>query len=177
MLGVGGGTAIHQLNRLLNPAQIVGIELDPVHIKVAKTYFGLTATNIKLIQADAFTWMKQSRRKFDVIVDDLFVDAPGDPVRPFNTNRLWLNKLQSSLTTRGVLIQNHLSPKSAKLSAKSADWFSTALLFTTPQYENAVLALYQQPVEVKPALAGMKTSIEQIDKRALGKLKYRVKRV
>lgn len=177
MLGVGGGTAIHQLNRLLDPAQIVGIERDPVHIKVAKTYFGLTAANIELVQADAFAWMKQSRRKFDVIVDDLFVDAPGDPVRPFKINQSWLNKLQSRLTTQGVLIQNHLSTKSAKLAAKTANGFSTALLFSTPQYENAVLALYQEPVDVNPALAGMKRSIEQIDKRALGKLKYRVKPV
>jgi spermidine synthase len=176
MLGVGGGTAIHQLNKLIEPKQIVGIEINPVHLQVAREYFGLNADNIQLVEADAFSWVDKNQRKFDVIVDDLFVDAPDDPVRPFEPNRSWLKKLGSRLTRQGLLIQNHLSMKSAKRVIGMAESFSTALLFTTPRYQNVIVALYRETVDVKSAVDQMKQIIREIDPKALDKLKFSVKR-
>ena len=36
VLGVGGGAVIRQLNHFLQPEQIVGVELNPVHLEVAR---------------------------------------------------------------------------------------------------------------------------------------------
>ena len=48
VLGVGGGAVINQFSRLLSPCNIVGVELDAVHIK-AVSYTHLTLPTILLV--------------------------------------------------------------------------------------------------------------------------------
>ena len=177
MLGVGGGSAIHQLNTLLHPKEIVGIEVNPIHIHVAQKHFGLNAKNINLHEADAFAWVNQCRRKFDVIIDDLFLDAPDDPVRPFEPGLKWVKKLESRLTTHGMLIQNHLSLDSARQVADLAAGFSTALLFSTPQYENVVLALYREPPTGKAYTRQIKTIVAATQLKSSGKLRFNIRKL
>jgi spermidine synthase len=178
MLGVGGGSAIHQLNKLLKPDVIVGIEFDPVHIQIAQTHFGLIDSNIKLIEADAFDWVKQNRRRFDIVVDDLFVDAPGDPVRPFALNDTWLNQLLKKLTDNGVLIQNHLLNSHAKQVAEELrQHFSSAILLTVPRYENVVLAMFKQPIDAKTKRKFIHAIVAELDKAAARKLKFAVRQI
>ena len=47
MLGVGGGASILQLHHLLQPDHITGLELDPVHLDIARRFFNvdITSTN------------------------------------------------------------------------------------------------------------------------------------
>lgn len=40
VLGVGGGAVIHQLQRYIKPEEIIGVELNPVHIMLAKNILG-----------------------------------------------------------------------------------------------------------------------------------------
>ena len=162
MLGVGGGSAIHQLNTLLQPESIVGIEFNPVHLKVAKKYFGLRYPNLQLIEADAFDWIKKHKRKFDVIVDDLFIHAEADPVRPFALDQHWLKQLDNHLTDKGILIQNHLDRRSAAAACKALkSRFQSALLFTTPQYENVVCGFFRCPVDRKLTSQQVKKHIRE----------------
>ena len=150
MLGVGGGTAIHQLQRLVSPSTLIGIEYDPVHIKVAKRFFKLSYPNLELIEADAFKWVHNTRKQFDIIVDDLFVDAPQDPERPFAINALWMGRLHKRLSRDGLLIQNHLSTNTALDVAKQyQNKYSSGLLFTTPHFANAILVLSKVKIDAK----------------------------
>ena len=41
VLGVGGGTVIHQLNHFIQPDEIVGVEMSKTHFSVGKRFFGL----------------------------------------------------------------------------------------------------------------------------------------
>lgn len=41
LLGVGGGAVIRQLERLVPGASITGVEIDPVHLDVARRFFGV----------------------------------------------------------------------------------------------------------------------------------------
>ena len=41
LLGVGGGAVIRQLERLVPGASVTGIEIDPVHLDVARRWFGV----------------------------------------------------------------------------------------------------------------------------------------
>jgi spermidine synthase len=150
MLGVGGGTAIHQLQKLTRPKAMIGVEYDPMHIKVAKRFFKLNYPNLELIEADAFDWIKHSKKQFDIVVDDLFVDAPNDPERPFAVNKIWMDRLHSRLSRRGLIVQNHLSTKAAMLVAKQHQTdYATGLLFRTPQFANAILVLSKLKIDAK----------------------------
>jgi len=178
MLGVGGGTAIHQFNRLLAPRKITGIELDPVHIHVARQYFKACAANVELVEADAIRWLGANRRRFDVIVDDLFVDATHDPVRPGPVDAGWLSRLATRTGTRGIVIQNHLSPALARTvvaehAGTLGKYFSTALVFTVPNYENGILALYRERIDKSRARRRAIEKIAGIDAPAARKLVFR----
>lgn len=99
VLGVGGGAVIHQLQRYIKPAEIIGVELNPVHIMVAKRYFGITNKHAQLIEADAIEWLENySGLPFDLIIEDLFGEEDGEPIRAVKANKVWLEKLNSHLS-------------------------------------------------------------------------------
>ncbi len=153
VLGVGGGAVIRQLNHFLSPQQIVGVELNPVHLEVAREYFEVEAANVELVEADARWWLKQYRGEpFDMIIDDLFTDTDGDPQRAVLADGPWMRGLLKHLSPEGVLVCNFGSPQELKESAwfqqpAIGKRFAAAFQLTTPLYENAIGAFLRRPSE------------------------------
>ena len=151
VLGVGGGAVIHQLLRYVQPDEIVGIELNPVHIMLAKKFFGVTAKMAKLVQADAIKWLENyNGPAFDMIIDDLFGEKDGEPVRAVKANPAWLETMIQHLGEEGVLVMNFISPKDLQNCAaisykKTAAQFKSAFQFTLTHYVNAVGAFLKVP--------------------------------
>jgi spermidine synthase len=180
ILGVGGGTAIHLFNQLLDHPPITGIEYDRVHLDIARQHFKCNTKNTSLVHADAYHWIKTNTQKFNVLLDDLFVDGPNDPVRPETVNRAWMKQLSSALSNDAVLIQNHLAPATAKkvaLDNWTRDHFKHALLFHHPMYANGILALYKTPVDIRQARFQIGSQIKERHPGALKRLKYRVETI
>ena len=136
VLGVGGGAVIHQLQRYIKPAEIIGIELNPTHIMVAKRYFGMNNKLATLVKADAIEWLENySGPAFDMIIDDLFAEEEGEPVRAVKANKAWFEKLNSHLSSEGLLVMNFVSTKDLKNCAaitykKTACFFSNDFQFS-----------------------------------------------
>lgn len=151
LLGVGGGAVIRQLNHFLQPQQIVGVELDDVHLQVAERYFEVLAPNVQLIQADALQWVKEYRgESFDMIIDDLFSDSGGEPQRVVTADSAWFKTLGKLLAPHGSLVANFAS----KRELRGCGWFSAAQLkkrypaafrLTIPRYENAIGVFLRKP--------------------------------
>ncbi len=153
MLGVGGGAVIHHLHHFHSPMEIVGIELNPVHIDIAHRHFKITDKLATIIESDARKWLKDySGPAFDIIIDDLFGEQDGEPVRAIDADIPWFNLLEKNLNKNGMLVFNFISPKKLKQcgyfqSAKIADKFDSANQFTLPAYENAIGAFIKKPVQ------------------------------
>ena len=151
VLGVGGGAVIQQLQRYIKPVEIVGIELNPVHIMVAKRFFGVTSQSAQLIQADAIKWIENySGPPFDMIIDDLFGEQDGEPVRAVKANKAWFEKLNAHLSPEGVLVMNFISTNDFKNCAalsykKVSAYFTSIFKFTLTHYDNAVGAFLKVP--------------------------------
>ncbi|MCW8900758.1 MAG: methyltransferase domain-containing protein [Gammaproteobacteria bacterium] len=151
VLGVGGGAVIHQLQRYIKPAEIIGIELNPVHLMLAKQHFGITNQLAKLIQADAVTWLNNySGPPFDMIIEDLFGEKNGEPERAVKANKAWFEKLNSHLSPEGVLVMNFISNHDLKNCAaisykKISSLFKSTFQFTLTHYDNAVGAFLKTP--------------------------------
>ncbi|MFQ5643422.1 MAG: oxidoreductase, partial [Thiogranum sp.] len=91
VLGVGGGAVIQQLRRFVQPDLIIGVELNAVHLSVARRFFALKGKGVQLIRANAVDWVQQYRgAPFDMIIDDLFGDADGEPQRAVFADRAWV---------------------------------------------------------------------------------------
>ena len=151
VLGVGGGAVIQQLQRYIKPVEIVGIELNPVHIMVAKRFFGVTKEVAQLIQADAVEWIENySGPPFDMIIEDLFGEKEGEPVRAVKANKAWFEKLNTHLSAEGVLVMNFTSANDFKNCAalsykKISAHFSSIFKFTLTHYDNVIGAYLKVP--------------------------------
>lgn len=144
MLGVGGGAVIQQLNYFIQPVEIIGIEYDPVHIKIAERFFNVRQQNVSLYQADAVEWLENYRGpKFDMIIDDLFGEVDGEPSRAVAVTNTWARKLFSKVTKEGIVVCNFISPKELKGSAYIQDRLlqsriASAFTLSNPYYENVI---------------------------------------
>ncbi len=151
-LGVGGGTALHQLYRIEPWQRALGIEIDGEHLRLAKRFFKLKYPGLTLDQGDAIAYVANHQETFDYLIDDLFLDGSQDPVRPAPIGKTWLADLRKRITANGVLIQNHLDVQHARACFKTnRTWFKTrfslVLLLTSSTYTNGVLAAYRGPIK------------------------------
>ncbi|MGB2337807.1 MAG: hypothetical protein ACPH5V_10860, partial [Alcanivorax sp.] len=53
VLGLGGGSLIPPIRKLLNPDVLMAVELDGVHLQVAREVFGIDAFGVETWQGDA----------------------------------------------------------------------------------------------------------------------------
>jgi spermidine synthase len=180
LLGVGGGTAIHQYQKVCQAGTIVGIELNPVHIHIAEQLFDCHGEGIELICADACQWVSEHSEQFDVVVDDLFVDGEDDPFRPNTLDTAWMQAMTRQLGDGGIIIQNHLDLTSARLVA-SQHWvkqqFASAILFATPCFENVILALYRASTAATTGRASTIAHIRALDAGAARRLDFQTEQL
>ncbi|MFO7593985.1 MAG: hypothetical protein R6X15_08100 [Pseudomonadota bacterium] len=183
VLGVGGGAVIRQLNHFLRPELIVGVELNPVHLEVAREHFGVEAANVELIEDDAILWARQYHgAKFDLIVDDLFSDNDGEPERAIAADSAWMRLLLKRLSPKGALVINFGAPKELKECAwfgneTLRNKFPAAFRFTTPLYENVIGAFLRRPAEGEVLRRNLAAWPELDTRKKSCRLNYRMRRL
>lgn len=177
VLGVGGGTVIQQLKRYVDPEQIVGVELNPVHLQVARKFFFINKSVAELHQADAVQWLNDYRGpKFDMIIDDLFGEQDGEPMRAVSPDIKWFNLLQKNISNHGVLVMNFIGSGELRRAAYFTDdsvsqSFRSAFQFTLPMYDNVIAAFLKQNVKsekLRQHLSespGLRTTLNRLDYR------------
>ena len=183
VLGVGGGAVINLLLRFIMPEQIVGVDLDAVHLAVARRFFGLRDPRVSLHQADASQWLVQYRGPpFDMIIDDLFGGRAGEPVRAIPADTRWMVSLLSHLTPRGVLVANFASSTAFRecgyfSSSRLARRFSSAFRLSDPRSQNVIGAFLRQ--ETSSPFLRQRLRQEPELSRALSsaRLQYHIRRV
>ena len=182
LLGVGGGAVICQLRQVLPRLELTGIELDPVHLQIARRFFGLKPSpDLQLIEADAIAWLRAYRGPaFDLIIDDLFVENGGEPFRAVRVDKDWAGELLRCLNPAGALVINFESRRSLRESAlfsgkshKGLPRIANGYSLSVPGYENRIAACFLSPVERKtldqnlarlgPMARQLKARIRRID--------------
>lgn len=106
MLGVAGGTALRTLRHLLPEVSLTGIDLDAELIDLAEKEMHLGEVGAEIVIADAYAWMKDNKRSFDVILDDLYLAGDEDVFRAEACDADWLGLLKNSLAPGGILALN-----------------------------------------------------------------------
>ncbi len=150
VLGVGGGAVLQQFQHFLHPAHITGVELNPYHLYVARRYFYVKQENVDLYLEDAVRWVKEyDGEKFDLIIDDLFGEQDGEPVRAVEASGAWFRKLNKLLSKDGVLVTNFVSSRQMRQCGyfkddKIKNLFKSAFQFTAPHYENVIGAFLKK---------------------------------
>ena len=144
MLGVAGGTALRTLRHLFPEASLTGIDLDGELIQLAREEMSLSETGTEIIIADAYAWMAKNKRRFDIIIDDLYLAGEDDVYRGGDCDEIWLTQVTRSLTPGGLLAVNlvigpgHRARQSATRKSLSEN-FPTVRTLRTEESMNEVL--------------------------------------
>jgi SAM-dependent methyltransferase len=80
LLGLAAGSVARALRTLDPDAEIVGVELDRTVVRLARRHFGLDRLRAELVVGNALEFLRSDRRRFDLVVEDLFV-GPSRSVR------------------------------------------------------------------------------------------------
>ncbi|WJW76335.1 oxidoreductase [Thiohalobacter sp. IOR34] len=183
VLGVGGGAVLRQLQRFIAPESITGIELDAVHLRLARRYFGLGGDGLQLLRADAVAWLRDYQGPlFDMIVDDLFGEAHGEPVRAVRADGEWLRLLLRRLRRNGVLVMNFCSRSELLASAPLQDRrvaarFQRLFELYTPLEENRVGVFLRRPADSRRLRANLQREPLLDTRRSRCRLRYRIRRL
>ena len=189
VLGVGGGAVLRQLDYFLAPKFILGVELNAVHIDIARRFFGLAQgephknAKISIQKADAVQWLKKYKgAKFDMIIDDLFGEENGEPVRAIDADSNWFKLLTKHLSPEGLLVMNFVSRGQARQSSFFTDQsiqkrFKSAFLFSSSQYENAITAFMKIESSRRIFHSHLESHPELDTRKKTCRLRYQLSRI
>ena len=155
ILGFGAGSVGRQILELVMPKRIVGVEMDPIHLSIADGFFQCSS-GFDLIAGDAVDWVNESAEKasYDVIIDDLYSEEDGIPVRCVPMNAEWCKALARLLKPGGILVFNIIEPRKIKhlpifKSSKLKKRFTETVMYRIDGYENRVIAFSEMPFDFK----------------------------
>ncbi|MDW3094295.1 MAG: class I SAM-dependent methyltransferase [Gammaproteobacteria bacterium] len=112
VLGAGGGAIINLVHHFFPKCNVVAIDLDETHLYVARKYFKVSKKYCTLIHSDAKDWLKLNQNnKYDLIIDDVFIESDNVPYRSIQFQALWMKDLLLRLSKHGVLVINFADKK------------------------------------------------------------------
>lgn len=108
MIGLGGGST-HRAYQLLFPEiHIDAVELDPVVMKVAKTYFGVRESRtLKFHEADGRVFLRRTKQKYDAILLDAYTSTRYGSFIPHHLATMeFFTLVRERLSPNGVVLFN-----------------------------------------------------------------------
>ena len=184
MLGVGGGAVLRMLDGLTRPERLVGVEIDRELLQIGRDWFGLDDTSAELVESDAAQWVRgASAQRFDLVIDDVFGEERGCPVRPRGfDDGSWWKRLADLLSPGGVLVVNFVSEADLTSSDICQDLtfrrrFPAAVRFSCASYENAAVALMTAPVDQRAFRARLAAHPALCSAAAKRLMRFRVHRL
>ena len=105
ILGVAGGSVIKTLtNEIKFTGKITGVEIDNEIVEIANKYFKLNEIkNLELIVDDAFEFVLKTKKKYDLIIIDIFQDTT---MPNFLFEDYFINRVNFLLNNEGFILFN-----------------------------------------------------------------------
>ncbi len=139
ILGLGGGSAARVVRALAPGAHIVGVERSGEVLRAARRWLDLDALGVEVVEADAHRYLRRARRRFDAVLEDIFI-GPGRRERKPG----WLPDPGLALAARRVaprcLLVSNAIDESAAVARALRRLFPAALRIEVEGYDNRILA-------------------------------------
>ncbi len=145
ILGLGGGSVARLARALAPEVAIVGVEKDREVLDVARRDLGLDHQRLELVVDDALGFLERDRRRFDAVVEDLFVGS----VRRLRKPEWLLDRyelVKRRVARGGILAANtiHETPRVARILRA---WPGTLVSLNVDAHYNRILALGPRALE------------------------------
>jgi spermidine synthase len=111
MLGLAGGTAFRILRHLLPDCQLTAVDIDGEIISLAREHMDLDELGIEVHTGDAYRWLAKNKRRFDVVIDDIYLAGAGDVFRPAGPGSEHMPIVKRAMAPGGLLCMNLVTGK------------------------------------------------------------------
>lgn len=106
MLGLAGGTTFHALRHLLPDAELTAVDIDGQLIELARKHMHLDDLRCDIHIDDAYDWIRGCRKRFDVVIDDVYLAGKTDVYRPGHFDETLMWDFKRLLHQDGILLTN-----------------------------------------------------------------------
>jgi spermidine synthase len=128
------------LRALAPEARIVGVEIDPGVVAAARAHLGLDALGIEVVLADALGALRAGRRRFDLIVEDVFVGPVRTVRKPAGFPEPLLGLARRRLAPGGLIVCNTIHEGPEVASALRAHAPSLLAIHVRGHYNRILVA-------------------------------------
>ena len=135
ILGLGGGSVIETLRQDFNYSGLIeAVELDPAIIDIAKTEFGIEQNEtLKIHCADAYEFVKDRSKTFDLIIVDLYIDL--DVPNKFLDLKFWDHILALKNSSGSIIFNAAVKVSKADKIISISNYLKTKV-FKVELYDN-----------------------------------------
>lgn len=138
LLGLGGGSAARVARALAPRAQITGVEIDAEVVRAARRWFDLDGLGVDVVRMDARRYLETTRRRFDIILEDVFVGRGRSVHKPDWLPAPGLALAASRLRQGGVLASNAIE-EAAEVTRVMRGLLASILRIDVQDYDNRIV--------------------------------------
>ena len=138
VLGLAGASVVRGVLALNPRSEFVGVEIDAEVVATSLEWFDLAMLPVKIEISDAANFIESSRRKFDLIIEDIFVGTGRNLSKPDWLPSPGLEKINRLLRNGGLLVSNSLDDSRAN-AAEFRRQFKSRVLIDIEGWDNKIL--------------------------------------
>jgi spermidine synthase len=132
LIGLGGGAIVRFLNHHFPQFRLDVVEIDPVVVRVAREFFGITETpGTRIHVADGLEFLKHGTMRYDLILIDAHLhpgaqtDSTGHPLSLKSTS--FFDSVRERLTLDGIVMFNMIKGRDSDAYIKDIRKAFTAI--------------------------------------------------
>jgi spermidine synthase len=164
VLGLGGGSAARVVRALAPRARIVGVEYSAQVLQAARRCFDLDELDVEVVRSDARRYLDRTRRRFDLVIEDVFVGSARSVRKPDWLPDPGLTRAARCLHPGGVLVSNSID-ETRDVARAMRSLFPSTLRIDVEGYDNRVVVGGPRPVTaraLRTAVAGHRVLSESL---------------
>lgn len=138
ILGLGGGSAGRLARAIAPNARIVGVEASAAVLKAARRHFDLDSLGIEVVCDDALAYLGRTRRRFDLVIEDVFIGTEATLRKPSWLPQPGLARAVRQLHPGGLLVINTID-ETLEVVRCMHDLLPQTLCIGVEGYDNRVL--------------------------------------
>jgi spermidine synthase len=126
----------------------VGVEQNRDVLEAARRWLDLDALGVEVVEADAREYLARARRRFDLVVEDIFVGRGRAVYKPSWLSSPGLELARQRLAPRGLLVCNTIDESSTMLRVLRR-LFPATVGIEVEDYDNRVLVAGPKKLEAR----------------------------
>ena len=157
ILGLGAGSAARLVRAVAPGAHIVGVEASAEVLRAARRHFGLDELGVEVVCDDARRFLARTRRRFDLIIDDVFIGTEETLRKPSWLPLPGLERAAARLRSGGLLVSNTID-ETREVAAALGRLCPRVLTIDVHDYDNHILVAGPARLDARALRSALRAS-------------------